>query len=112
MASEDMSEEYIRQLVGKLFTNYYDLTPTELAILSQVPAETPPPGVQSNFADLATMEKPMITVISILLTLVTVCMAIRAHVKIGITKKLTWDDGKQHRFRSCIAQAIDCSKRP
>lgn len=89
-----MSEQYILQLINKLFTNYNDVSPEELAILSQVPTETPPPGVESNFEESSSLKRPTVIVVSILLVLVFIFLTIRVHVKILITKKLTWDDGK------------------
>ena len=68
------------------------LTPEELNALSDVPALSPPPGIQSNFVNPQNQTLSFLLVTSILFGMMGIFFVNRVYTKAFIIKKYTWDD--------------------
>ena len=58
----------------------------------QLPALTPPPGVESNFQNPEDKGPTLVIVGGILLALVVISLLNRAYTKLCIIQKVSWDD--------------------
>lgn len=63
-----------------------------LAVLKTMPAATPPPGIQPNFADPPTQVPVILGVGITFLVLAVLCFSIRIYTKLAIAKNWKWDD--------------------
>lgn len=58
----------------------------------QLPALPPPPGVIPNFTNPETQGPRLVVVGAVLLTFVLIALVNRVYTKLGILKKVSWDD--------------------
>ena len=65
-----------------------DVSPTSF----HLPAQSPPPGVESNFIDPVTCAPDLVATSVLCLSLMVVCVAIRFYTKLYIKNVWGWDD--------------------
>ena len=80
------------------------LTTQELDALSDVPALSPPPGVQSNFVNPENQSLSFYIVTSILFVSMVIFFLNRVYTKLLIIRKYSWDDCTLRALRRYVDQ--------
>lgn len=70
-----------------------------LAVLKTMPAASPPPGIQPNFADPPTRVPVILGVSIAFFVLAIFCFSIRIYTKLAVVKNWKWDDCEWHLCR-------------
>lgn len=71
------------------------------ALLKELPAASPPPGLQPNFSDPPTQVPTILGVGIAFLTLAFLCFSIRIYTKVALVKRWKWDDCKWECLHVC-----------
>lgn len=70
-----------------------------LTVLKTMPAASPPPGIQPNFADPPTRVPVILGVSIAFFVFAILCFSIRIYTKLAVVKNWKWDDCEWHLCR-------------